>query len=275
MQKRTREIIALGLLAIFAILAICGVSWYIFFGHRWNEAASIIDDRVGKMDGYTVVLFEGLLPEHEVRALVSSARISGAVATINEKDFWYTEVEPDELSANKGNEPSAGTGQEDAPESVVISGAVARIESGEVRIQAPLNIEEFTLNYDEKEAGVITLHVDEPERYLDPIIINRNGKRIGIVTASSHRPELSVRKAVKELKREDVDFVICVIDDFDAIHRGLGNVNVAICTDVESMGKEARYVGMTYVVGVPYQGQIGAVVVSPSGFLSSKTITSN
>ena len=273
MQKRTREIIALGMLAVFAILAICGVSWYIFVGHRWNEAASIIDDRVGNMDGYTVVLYEGLLPEDEVRELVSSSRISGAVALMEEEERLSGEAEgtPSSDASDVAGQDGA---QDEGDEAVAISGAVAAIETGEVRIKPPLSLEEFSESYKGKSAGVVTIHVDEPERYYEPIIVLKNGKRIGVFTASSHRPELSVRKAVKELRLQGVDFVICIVDDLDAVRRGIGRVNIVICTDVKSMGKDAHYVGMTYVVGVPYEGQLGAVVVSPSGFLSSKTIDS-
>lgn len=275
MQKRTREIIALGLLAVFAILAICGVSWYIFIGHRWNEAASIIDDNFGNMNGYTVVLYEGMLSEKEVHELVSSARISGAVALMNAgNDFWLVDEEGNASPFSASRSQASIEAQNQKAETIGISGAVSSIESGEVRMQAPLTLEECMRIYSEKNAGVITLHVDEPERYSEPIIVTRNGKRIGIFSASSHRPELSARKAVKELRRDGVDYVICIIDDLDAVRRGLGRVNIAICTDIESMGRASHYMGMTYVVGVPFDGQIGAAIMSPSGFLSSKTIES-
>lgn len=62
MQKRTREIIALVLLIVLGIGGISAMAWYMLVGHNWNAAATSIDDRIGRMDGYTVILCEGAVP---------------------------------------------------------------------------------------------------------------------------------------------------------------------------------------------------------------------
>lgn len=59
MQKSSREKIALLVFIALAVLGLCGLCWYLFAGHSWNVAASTIDDTVGEMDGYTVIVYEG------------------------------------------------------------------------------------------------------------------------------------------------------------------------------------------------------------------------
>lgn len=67
MGKRTREIVALVLLALLGLIVLAAMAWYIFIGHNWNVAASNIDETVGQMDGYTVILYEGQsLPQSEL-----------------------------------------------------------------------------------------------------------------------------------------------------------------------------------------------------------------
>ena len=60
MRKRTREILALVLLLVLAVVGVSAMAWYILVGHNWNVAASNIDDSIGQMDGYTVILCEGV-----------------------------------------------------------------------------------------------------------------------------------------------------------------------------------------------------------------------
>ena len=63
MEKRTREIIALVLLLVLGVGIAAAMAWYILVGHGWNHAATHIDDMVGSMDGYTVVVFDGVVKQ--------------------------------------------------------------------------------------------------------------------------------------------------------------------------------------------------------------------
>ena len=73
MGKRTREIVALVMLALLGLIVLAAMVWYIFIGHNWNIAASNIDESIGQMDGYTVILYEGqTLPTSERNRISSS-----------------------------------------------------------------------------------------------------------------------------------------------------------------------------------------------------------
>lgn len=62
MEKRTREILALVMLVVLALAVAFAMGWYILIGHNWNIAAVHIDDYVGEMRGYTVIVYEGVEP---------------------------------------------------------------------------------------------------------------------------------------------------------------------------------------------------------------------
>ncbi len=59
MNKNTRNIIALMLIFFLLIGGAIAMAYFIFIGHNWNYAASHIDESIGRMDGYAVILYKG------------------------------------------------------------------------------------------------------------------------------------------------------------------------------------------------------------------------
>ncbi len=232
MQKRTREIIALVMLVVLLIGTACGVAWYILVGHNWNEAATNIDDRMGSMEGYTAVLYAGT-------AAASPSSDSKPVS---------------ESGASKSSQSS------ESP--------LAEIEAG----LESLTVDDVAASYREKGAQVIIVHADDLSSYEDPVIIERNGRRIAIVSATEPAPDLAVRKTIKSLGDYAIDFVICVLEKPSSIGTGFNRVNIAITTDIEEADSGSGYVGRTYVVSPFDQNEIGVILIAPSGFLSCKSI---
>ena len=262
MQKRTREIIALVLLVVLGIGGISAMAWYLLVGHNWNEAASNIDDRFGSMDGYTVVLYEGVIPatlDDFVASITHSEPESKDAADVAGSGSGDSDGEAVDGSAAVVDEASAAGANADAA------------ESGDALDEA-LTLESAIASYREKDAAVVFIHTDDLQRYVDPVIVPRNGQRIAVFAALGPRPDLVSKTVVKDLRHRDVDIVICIVDDLEAVERGLGDVDIAICTDKQAAGRGGRYIGKTFTVGSPYTGQIGAVVMAPSGFLSAKTL---
>lgn len=230
MQKRTREIIALVLLVVLLVGGVGAAAWYIFVGHNWNAAATRIDDRIGSMEGYTVILCEGAIPP------TMSQQAQNMAQSIIEEI---------------GNEFESGEGESQ---------------------REALTIDEAIESYHEKGAKVITLFDDDPAMYSDPIVIRSNGLRIAVFSVGGPRPDLAARNMVKFLRDRDIDFTVCLIDDYIAVEKGLGGVDLAFCSDPDDAGSEGRYIHSTYVVGCPYEGHVAAVIMAPSGFLSSKMV---
>ena len=230
MQKRTREIIALVLLVVLLIGGVCAMAWYILVGHNWNAAATSIDDRIGNMDGYTVILYEGTVP-----SATDQQELSVSQPMLEEENHGVA-------------------GAEEASD------------------REPLTLEEAIDSYLDKGAQVVKLTGDDSGYYADPIIISRNGRRIAVFSVDGPRSDLAAKIMLKSLARYDIDSTICIIGDLVAVERGLGSVDIAFCSDYDDAGSEGRYIGRTYVVGSPYEGHVAAVIMAPSGFLSSKMV---
>lgn len=60
MKQSAREKIALVVFLALIALTMLGGFWYMNVGHSWNVAANNIDDAYGNMDGYTVILYDGV-----------------------------------------------------------------------------------------------------------------------------------------------------------------------------------------------------------------------
>ncbi|WP_165170421.1 hypothetical protein [Adlercreutzia sp. ZJ242] len=69
MQKRTREKIALVLFVLLVAFAGAVLTSYFTTGRSWSIAASFVDDTMGRMDGYTAIVYAGVVePEPDEAA---------------------------------------------------------------------------------------------------------------------------------------------------------------------------------------------------------------
>ncbi len=61
MEKTFREKIALVVFAVLIVVSGIVLIGYFSTGRSWTIAATFVDDTVGEMDGYSVILFNGVL----------------------------------------------------------------------------------------------------------------------------------------------------------------------------------------------------------------------
>lgn len=80
MSVQSREKTALIVFAGLILLSLGGFITYILAGHSWNVAASNLDDTFGSMDGYTSIVYEGVV-EPVKSSTSSSATGSGATGS--------------------------------------------------------------------------------------------------------------------------------------------------------------------------------------------------
>lgn len=79
MKSASREKIALVLfVAVIALVILCFAA-YLIVGHKWNEAATTIDDATGDMAGYTTILYAGTAVPDFVDMTDSGAQARPAV----------------------------------------------------------------------------------------------------------------------------------------------------------------------------------------------------
>ena len=238
MDKRKREILALVLLVLLGISVASAMAWYILVGHNWNKAASHIDDLVGSMDGYTVIVYEGVVPRPKQKESDTSG-----LASLQQVAFGKTALED-----------------------------TAKPKKSKHAIKVSLS--KVVASYQEKGASVVTLHLNDLGRYEDPFVVSKGGKRIGISVALGKYRYATVRSKVRALEKAKADSIIMIADDSGFRKGKLRDIDIVVLARNARIEPEGRYYSSTFFVDSPYVGDVQAVIISPSGTIISKSITS-
>lgn len=232
MEKRTREIVALVMLVALVAIAAGAMAWYLLIGHNWNVAATNIDDRVGEMEGYTVLLYEGqTLPETERMRIADSQPL----------------LDDENRSAPRSSE------EDDTP-------------------SIPVNVNDVAQSYREKGATVFVLHPESKDAYAGTLVLNKNGMWLGMIPVDGKTSRNVVGNYAVKLKKRDVDFVVACVSDTRLIENPVENVDILISSADEDISPGGTYSGPTFCVDSPLVGNVQAVIISPSNVLSSKTV---
>lgn len=294
MEKRTREILALVLLAALLVVGSAVIVWYILVGHGWNMAASHIDDLVGSMEGYTVVVFEGTeTPPVESRDRAASEPAlfgaESAVAAAVRADAEAQAAQAAEIAkalakaqSESGQDPSMSditVNPSLSPRSSQASSQAADKAVSDMRpivdeMAEPVDIDKVCQNYLEKGAAVIKVRSGDLAYYEDPIVVSKRGTRYGIFYAPGHYRYSLVRSTVKELRAKDVGFIIAVTADDGLAEGPLNGVDLAIFACNAGIPTGGEWDNGTFCVDAPYLGEVQAVIMAPSGVMTSKSISS-
>ena len=252
MRKRTREILALVLLGIFAIVGASAMFYYIVVGHNWNVAASKIDESIGTLDGYTVVMFTGTRTPASLTS--SSSSSSGSSSSPS--------AASDEASSASASSSSSTNSKK----------ALAKAKKREKKL-----LKEAEAVYREKGARVFTVHADDLGRYSDPFIVAKSGERLGFMSVLNNELRSHVRANIAELSQGSPDYVVAVTNDptLDTCAEDglLDGVSIAICDGSKGLLPHEEWHGSTFCVNAPRHGKVGIVIIAPSGVMTAKTLS--
>ena len=170
MAKRSREILALILLFVLVIAGLVAIVAYLTVGHSWNVAATNIDDSVGSMSGYTVFAYEGTLPDDEA-----------------------------DEEERAGQEPATS-----------LSSSATASSSSSSSTSAITTFDDVVSDYLDKEASVVALDLAHPETYEEPLVIVRNGSRIGIFSVTDDSTAIGIDKTLNYFQTLNVDYVLAI-----------------------------------------------------------------
>ena len=238
MGKRTREIVALVLLVVLGIAVACTMAWYMLVGHNWNQAATHIDDLVGSMDGYTVIVYDGVAKRPKQQAADGSAS---------------TRAESSEGSSSAG--ASSPTSKRKSSKKVKAS-SVAK-------------------SYRKKGASVLVIAKNYAWAYDEPVILLRGGKRVGVFsfTGKYRYSFVKFNHSLHYLQAHDVDSIIAVVDDKSLAKKPPDGVNLLVVMRNAGIPASGSKKGQTFCVDSPYRGEVQVVIVSPSGVVTSRTVS--
>lgn len=268
MQKRTREIAALVLLVLLAAGVVAAMAWYVLVGHGWNVAASNIDDRIGSMSGYKVIVYEGTLATGSASgaaspASPSSAASSGAASSTDSSSAAFS------ASASSGDPSGASASSSSAAPSSASTRAGAR---GPSRDNA-VTLADATASYLEKDATVFVLRPKDLGYYAEPFVVQKNGTRVGFVSVAKPARLAQLRTAVRKLQLQGADFIVLLTDDRAVVDMEVAGVDVMVCTGKSALPDGGSYSAGKFCVGQAPVGSVQAILVAPSGVISSKVVS--
>lgn len=271
MEKSTREKVALVVFALLIAFTTAVLVGYFSTGRSWTRAATFVDDTVGEMEGYSVIVYYGTVDPADSddgdNPGASSASDSAALSQQTNRTEEMESVSSDSVQETA----VGGTGIVDPANSLGL-----RILS---MYPKPINeshggvfVSDVRELYERKDAAVVTLDTKNPSVYSEPIVIRSGEKKVGVFSALRFltRQELAQIKA--DFQDSGVDTVVCITPR-TALLADNGCADIIIVTDYIFNRTEAFKDTDALVVQAPDIGQVGVILLSPNNVATPRAIT--
>lgn len=298
MVSVTREKIAL---IVFVLLVFVGIGClvaYINVGHSWNVTATTIDDATGELDGYTVILYQGVaVEEGEEEEELDAAKSY----LYDDAESTESNIDPDDAGAEEesGSQELSGiasdgvdrqdaSSEEDSGSTLGSSRESSSLIEGNtggstplfnsssklnaVEEKGPVDVTAAAESYQEKGANVLVLDIDDPSRYDEGTILKRGDRRFGVFSVRFNEPLPKVQAKIDYLKEQSVDFVVAITPDKRFVQKATG-IDVVISSKSEGLFFMGETLDGTFYTDSPLVSQVGAVLISPHNVVSSRDIT--
>ncbi len=255
MQKKTREKATLVVAAFLAVAALCTLMAYIFFAsHSLNVAASSIDEAVGSLDGYTVLVYEG----------TAESRRESVVDT--------TSVQDGRLGQRVVSKKSAKQGNTQQSEGEVSASAAAAAAEGDEGYSRPVTMFGIRSSYVGKQAGVVSVNLANPQAYNERTVVRANGRTFGFVYIDEVTARNSyLKKRIADYKECGVDIIVCVTKEISLMTSYQG-ASIVISQKDEGLSANGTQVDGVFYDDAALRGQVGTILVSPSRTITAKDV---
>ncbi len=259
-RASSRERVAL---VIFIVLMLVGgaiLVSYFSTGKDWSVAATFLDDSVGSLDDYSVVVFEGTVePERDSDEGIypRDARSTMQVP--------YGSIGVDATEQT----PTEGISQ-------IIKSIYQRFEKlTELPRSDTVYVSDVRDLYELKGASVVTLKVDDLVYYAEPLLLDSGNRTFGVFSIASYTSRVQMRSIVDALEASGADSIVCIAPR-SAMMSGYDGLDVVIFTDESPEGFEAlsakRGSDETLLVRSPERGTAGVVIFSSNNVPSFKSV---
>lgn len=244
MDKASREKIALVVFALLVVFAGAVLTSYFSTARTWNVAASFVDDTVGRMDGYTVLMYSGTVAPDEAPAAGPSG----------DAPAGEPPVDPATNSIGLAILP------------ILSAFNTVDDEAGAVFVSDVRSI------YEQKDADVLSLDAGDLSRYAQPQVLKAGDRRIGVYSLDCYASGTLLSLYEERLREEGADMVVCLtarasfVGSYD-----FADVVVVTRPDggLTTSGEDR---GHAFVVAAPERGSVGVVVVTASNVRSARVI---
>ncbi|MGI6104968.1 MAG: alcohol dehydrogenase [Raoultibacter sp.] len=277
MESQSRDKVALVVFFGMVILAISGLIGYLMIGHNWNVAASNIDDATGSMEGYTTIVYEGAIDPAQKKAREAEAEDASkedSLLSLGEAPPESLDLSPgvdeelEPLIESESNSENQSTGSEISSSDVITDvGAVTETV-------LTLDIDEVVKSYQEKKSMVFKLDTLDTSKYEETTILKKGEKRIGVFSVAETDTAFKIERQVSTLKKYKVDYIVAVVPDPSLVELVSG-IDIVISTSDENLFVMGESINDTFYISSPVIGSVGAILISPSGVVSAKTLSAN
>lgn len=310
MNQRTREKIALivfGVLLVFAAVVLLG---YFTTSRSWSVAASFADDTVGSLEGYTVVVYQGVVAEDEEKPAENSAPPDAAASDEAAGDAAGEQLPDDsqDVAADGAatDQPgdsvsdSAGAPPEDSSEQAAGVDAEAVESTGSDKVSGLLPnvgasvgsdiaslfsrivnaedsktyVSDVRMAYSQKQAEVLTIDVAHAERYAELQILYVGNKKVGVYSTEVYLTKTRLERYLDYFEDEGVDIVIGIAPRVSMFGTLKGTDVAIVTTKAEGVSTHGYQQDDTLVVASPDTSDVGAILFSTNNVPSARVISS-
>lgn len=259
------------LVAMFAFITAFVVG-YVFVAHSFNRAVTTIDEAVGSLEGYTVLLFDGtqskaVLSDDDDRweGVMGSSLRAEELAQVLDAQEAPAAVEVEQAGENEdGPTQFAGLEEDD------LSGVFR--ENAQDKAAGLSPIRSLEKSYRAKDAATVRLDLKKAYNYRDGLILKVGDRRIGVMSAAKGKSTTrSLKRLVRYFHKHDVRCIVCVSDS-KKILKGVTGITVAILTyPAATPATTVSGRTGTYYVHPPVRGAAGAAIIGPGYVVSTRT----
>lgn len=248
MEKGIREKIAL---VIFALLIVLG-GWvlisYFSTGRSWSVAATIVDDTVGEMDGYTAIVFSGTLSPHR-----HSTPYGGSASQTTNG-----------IVSSESRESSTAALGSRILELIYRSGKMDRYDG--------VYVSDVRDIYERKGADALTIDVSDPTSFFEPRVYEVGDRMIGIFALNSYMTASQLDKVISGLHDEGAQDIICIAPKTNMLATCEGIDVVLLTQEVDEDLTTKADTRDTLIYVTPESTEVGVILFTHNGVPSSRTI---
>ncbi len=134
-----------------------------------------------------------------------------------------------------------------------------------------VSVSEVEESYLDKGATVFTLDTENPEIYSEGMILKKNDCRFGVFSVTDTITLRDLKRQVAYFEEYKVDFIVAIVPDRSYLKEVEG-IDIVISTHASKLTSLGETQSSTYYVDAPLIGKVGAILISPSNVVSSKTL---
>lgn len=272
MDKRVREKIALVFFVLLIIMTAALLFAYFTTGRNWNVAASYVDDQVGEMEDYTVLVYNGTVPvtsEEDATTASNGASWASENANVGASGEDLSDGSQADLS-NDEERYAAGpsTTLMDSAESDEI------LDLGILESEPPerVYVSDIRNAYENKGASVLTLMTNDPDYYEEPTVLYAGERMFGVFSVDYYATEARLKNIAKAFRDEGVETIVCIATSSSMLATPKYADVVIITSDEEGLTTSGRLVEGAFVAESPDTDSVGAVVITSTNISSARVI---